>query len=146
MNTGIRPNSSGDENKSLNNRETGFYWVRFDNDWFLAKYYDHENLFYFSGYFEGIDPKELHEIDERRLDKKFEGYKRKTLNIVEQAKPVRKEGYYWVMHDAMWFAAYYLSSKEEFYFPGQVIGFDPSELEDIDERRIKRNESLVGKI
>ena len=119
-------------------RETGYYWVRIDEVWFLTKYYNRENLFYFPGYFDGTDPKELHEIDDKKLDKKFEGYKRKSINIAEQAEPVRQEGYYWVMHDAMWFATYYLLSKGGFYFSGQTIGFDPEELEEIDEQRIER--------
>jgi len=125
-------------------RETGSYWVRIDGGWFLTKYYFREDLFYFPGHFDGIDPKELHEIDERRLDKQFEEYKRKIPNMAEQAKPNRKDGYYWVLHDAMWFATYYLSSEDVFYFPGQTIGFDPPELEEIDEHRIERSETESG--
>lgn len=56
----------------------------------------------------------------------------------EQGQSNREDGYYWVRHDAMWFAAYYLSSEDVFYFPGQTIGFDPSELEKIDEQKIER--------
>lgn len=126
---------------TTNSRETGFYWVRIDNGWFLTNYYAKKGLFYFPGYFDGVEPKELHEIDERRLGKKFEGHKSRTHFVDQQAKLDRQEGYYWVMHDAMWFATYYLFSKDEFYFPGQTIGFDPSELEEIDERRIERNET-----
>jgi len=83
----------------------------------------------------------LHEVEERRLDKNFEGYKRKTPNMAEQAKPNRSDGYYWVLHDAMWFATYYLSSRDEFYFPGQIYGFDPPQLDEIDERRIEKCET-----
>lgn len=140
MNTVISSNNlEEDNNSTANNRESGYYWVKFDNNWILALFFSHENLFYFAGYFAGIDPKELHEIDPRKLDKKFEGYKRKTFGLIEQTKPARLEGYYWVLHDAMWFATYYLSSKDEFYFPGQVIGFDPTDLEEIDEQRIERS-------
>ena len=83
----------------------------------------------------------MHEVEERRLDKNFEGYKRKTPNMAEQAKPNRSDGYYWVLHDAMWFATYYLSSRDEFYFPGQIYGFDPPQLDEIDERRIEKCET-----
>lgn len=139
MNTEITSNTSevNDDSGAIK-RETGFYWVRIDDCWFLTKYYSHKDLFYFPGYFDGFAQKELHEIDERRLDKKFEGHKRRTPNMAEQAEPNRKDGYYWVQHDAMWFATYYLSSKNEFYFPGQIYGFDPPQLEEIDEQRIKR--------
>lgn len=139
MNEETSPNTSATKNDfSTIHRGTGAYWVRIDDAWFLTKYYDHEDLFYFLGYFDGVEPKELHEIDERKLDKKFEGHKSRT-HLVEQAKLDRQEGYYWIMHDAMWFAAYYLSSKNEFYFPGQTIGFDPQELEEIDEQSIVRS-------
>lgn len=139
MNTEITSNTSGNDNGSAAiNRETGSFWVRIDNNWFLTKYYSQEELFYFPGYFDGIDQKELHKIDERRLYKKLEGYKKKTNNIAEHVKTNRKDGYYWVQHDAMWFATYYLSSEDVFYFPGQTIGFDPPELEEIDEQRIER--------
>lgn len=139
MNTEITPNTSGNDNgSSAINRETGFYWVRIDDSWFLTKYYSRKYLFYFPGYFDGFALKELHEIDERRFDKKFEGHKRKVFDIVEHSEPVRQEGYYWVLHDAMWFATYYLSSKDEFFFPGQIYGFDPTQLEEIEEQRIER--------
>lgn len=120
------------------NRETGFYWVRIDDSWYLTKYYSHKDLIYFPGYFDGFAQKDLHEIDERRLDKKFDGYKRKNRNIEVQAKQKREDGYYWVQHDAMWFAAYYLSSKDEFFFPGQIYGFDPPQLEEIEDQQIER--------
>lgn len=136
----ITSNTSGANNgSSIIIRETGYYWVRIDDGWFLTRCYAKKDLFYFPGYFDGIDPKELHEIDERKLDKKFEGYKRKTPDNKRLTKSDRQEGYYWVMHDAMWFATYYLSSKDEFYFPGQPIGFNPQELEEIDEQRIERS-------
>lgn len=140
MNTKVTSNTSSNniDFKSII-RETGFYWVKIEDSWFLTKYIAREDLFYFPGYFDGIAPKELHEIDERRLDKKFEGHKRKAHFVEEQAKLERKEGYYWVLHDAMWFATYYLSSKDEFYFPGQTLGFDPQDLEEIDEQRIEWN-------
>jgi|GEM_PF-6345307 len=51
----------------------------------------------------------------------------------------REMGYYWVMHDGMWFVAYYNPSDNEFYFSGQSIGFDPQRLDTIDERKIERN-------
>jgi len=138
MSDEIPSNTTKANNDSIaNKRESGCYWVRTDDRWFLTKYYSREDLFYFPGHFDGIDPKELHEIDERRLDKKFEGYKRKTPIMAEQAKPNRKDGYYWVLHDAMWFATYYQSSEDVFYFPGQTNGFDPPELEEIDEHRIE---------
>ena len=140
MNTGITSNTSGVNNGSVaTTRETGFYWVRIDGAWFLTKYYSLEDLFYFPGYFDGIDPKELHEIDERKIDKKFEGHKSRTHFVEQLAKLDRQEGYYWVMHDAIWFATYYLTSKNEFYFPSQTIGFDPQELEELDEQRIERS-------
>jgi len=44
------------------------------------------------------------------------------------------------MHDSMWFATYYISSEDVFCFPGQIIGFDPSELEEIEEQRIEKIE------
>ena len=61
----------------------------------------------------------------------------------EQGWSNRKEGYYWVRHDNMWFATYYLSSEGVFYFPGQIIGFDPSELEEIDEQKIERQSCMI---
>lgn len=139
MSTEIPSKNLGANNDpTVNNRQTGFYWIRIYDSWFLTKYYSQEDLFYFPGHFDGVDPKELHEIDERKLDKKFEGYKRKTFDIAAQTKPARLVGYYWVLHDAMWFAAYYLSLMDEFYFPGQVIGFDTPDLDEIDEKRIER--------
>lgn len=60
----------------------------------------------------------------------------------EQGRSNRDDGYYWVRHDDMWFAAYYLSSEDIFYFPGQTIGFDPSELEEIDEQKIERQSCM----
>jgi len=132
-------NLTSNSNEQPNSiRETGFYWVKTDETWIITQFYSHENLFYFPGYFDGIDPKQLQEVDPIRLDKKFEGHKRKTPYNKEQAELVRQEGYYWVMHDAMWFATYYLSSEDEFYFPGQQIGFDASDLQEIDEQRIER--------
>jgi len=139
MNTEITQNTTGSGNCSASIiRETGFYWVRIDDSWFLTKYFSRKDIFYFPGYFDGFAQKELHEIDERRLDKKFEGYKRKKHYIEEQGKQNLEDGYYWVLHDAMWFATYYLSSKDEFFFPGQIYGFDPTQLDDIDEQRIER--------
>jgi hypothetical protein len=122
MSTKITPSTSSNniDFKAII-RETGFYWVRIDDRWILTKYYSKEDLFYFPSYFDGTDPKELHEIDERKLDKIFEGYKRKIPDNKKHTKSDRQEGYYWVMHDAMWFATYYLSSKDEFYFPGQTF-------------------------
>jgi hypothetical protein len=86
-------NSEANNDPTLNSRQTGSYWIRIDDSWFLTKYYSNKNLFYFPGYFDGIDPTELHEIDPRKLDKKFEEHKRKTFNIAEQIKTVRLEGY-----------------------------------------------------
>jgi len=58
--------------------------------------------------------------------------------IIGNGQSIRTNGYYWVSHDFMWFVAYYNSSEYVFYFPGQIIGFDPDELEVIDERKIER--------
>lgn len=147
MDTPITTNNLEDNHSEIKvNRETGTYWVRIDDAWFLTKYYSRNGLFYFPGYFDGFAQKELIEIDERRLEKKFEGHKRKTFDNVEQSKPVRQEGYYWVLHDAMWFATYYLSSKDEFFFPGQIYGFDPPQLDEIDERRIERQLTILKRL
>ncbi len=139
------PTSNSNE-QSASTRETGFYWVKTNVAWHITQYYSRENLFYFPGYFEGIEPNQLHEIDPIRLDKKFEGHKRKSPYNKEQAELVRQEGYYWVMHDAMWFATYYLPSEDEFYFPGQQIGFGISDLQEIDEQQIERNETYQKSI
>lgn len=137
MSTKITSNSSEASNGSAATKlETGFYWVRIDDSWFLTQYYSRKELFYFPGYFDGFGLNELHEIDKRRLDKKFVGHKRKVFDIIHQTESSRPEGYYWVLHDAMWFASYYLPSKNEFFFPGQIYGFDPAQLDEIDEQQI----------
>lgn len=59
-------------------------------------------------------------------------------------KSNREVGYYWVMHDYMWFLTQYSSSEDVFYFPGQYIGFDPQSLQKIDERRIERKITRDG--
>jgi hypothetical protein len=142
MRSGISSDKTEKNNDTHSkNRGTGSYWVRIDDSWFLTMYFSNKNQFYFPGYFDGVDPKELHEIDERKLDKKFEGYKKKSFDITEQSKPARLEGYYWVLHDAMWFATFYRPSIDEFFFSGQTIGFNPSDLDEIDELRIERNKS-----
>jgi len=61
-----------------------------------------------------------------------------TVTIIGKEQSIRANGYYWVRHDFMWFVAYYNSSEDVFYFPGQIIGFDPDELEVIDEQRVER--------
>jgi len=53
----------------------------------------------------------------------------------------RQNGYYWVMHDYMWFLTLYNYTEDVFYFPGQYIGFAPQHLQEIDERRIEREVS-----
>lgn len=47
------------------------------------------------------------------------------------------KGYYWVIHDYMWFIAFYNPSEDEFYLSEQPIVFDPERLDQIDERIIE---------
>jgi hypothetical protein len=53
MNSEINSNISEVNNDSApTKRETGYYWVRIDEGWFITKYYSQEDLFYLPGYFD----------------------------------------------------------------------------------------------
>jgi hypothetical protein len=57
----------------------------------------------------------------------------------------REEGYYWVKADGEWFIGEYCydnwdnQNAHEWYFCGNECSDDESELEEIDERQIKRD-------
>lgn len=47
----------------MSNRELGYYWCKYDGDWYVGEYCK-ENVWYLCGFPEVFYEKELQEIDE----------------------------------------------------------------------------------
>lgn len=57
-----------------------------------------------------------------------------------------ERAYYWVRHDGLWFISEFFPDEQEFFFCGQVYGFNFNELEAIECVKIVQPSHLINAV